>query len=329
MMEEWDISQLVDHCALKIIMGIYNTNKILKIPITRHLSVIDGDDSNENYVASDATDPGTSLLIIAAFICLISLIGLPLYVKFGKWLSARYKYCGNTSSSDSNNIHNGDEDDNITYQVEQQGDDTPDLSFMKRCRKVLRSSVQFVLNTRKRGAHTAENVDGRREALERGIAREARESLYRQQQHTIVSPIDLTLGESVETTLDGCQINFDTYPQSHETKDSKGTEVVVLDSQNNDGTNISTESDIEKGSGQLPVPTVSIDGNNSQPSSYIHKKLLFMRTIVKYDHETKRILHLAIPFTFSAIADTTSDLSEYNYVVGISYFVFLILDDIN
>ena len=310
MMEEWNISQLVDHSALKLIMRIYNTNKILTIPINRHLSLLDGDDSYENYVASDTTDPGNSLLIIAAFICLVSLIGLPLYVKFGKWLSARYKYCGNTSSSDSN-IHNGDEDDNITNQVEQQGDDTPDLSFTKRCRKVLRSSVQFVLNTRKRGAHTAENVDGRREALERGIAREARESLYRQQQQTIVSPIDLTLGESVETTLDVCQINFDTSPQSHETKDSKGTEiVVVLDSQNNDGTNISTESDIEKGSGQPPVPTVSIVDNNSQPSSYMRKKLLFMRTIVKYDHETKRILHLAIPLTFSAIADTTSSLSE-------------------
>lgn len=295
-MEEWNISQLVDHSALKLIMRIYNTNKILTIPINRHLSLLDGDDSYENYVASDTTDPGNSLLIIAAFICLVSLIGLPLYVKFGKWLSARYKYCGNTSSSDNNIIHNGDEDNNITNQVEPQGDNnTPDLSVMQRCRKVLRSSVQFVFNTRKRGAHTAENMDGRREVLERGITREARESLYRrhQEQHAIVSPMDSTLGESVETILDGCVIKIDSSPQSHEK------------------TSMPTESDIEKGRGQLPVPTVpDDDNNNSQPISYMRKKLLFMGTIVKYDRETRRILRLAVPFTFSAIAQTTSDLSE-------------------
>ena len=304
-MEEWNISQLLDHSALKLIMRIYNTNKILTIPLNRHLSLLDGDDSYENYDASDTTDPGNSLLIIAAFICLVSLIGLPLYVKFGKWLSARYKYCGNTSSSDNNIIHNGDEDNNITNQVEPQGDNnTPDLSFMQRGRKVLRSSVQFVFNTRKRGAHTAENMDGRREILERGITREARESLYRrhQEQQAIVSPIDSTLGESVETILDGCVIKIDSSPQSHEKTESP---------QNNDGINIPTESDIEKGSGQTPVPTVpDDDNNNSQPISYIRKKLLFMRTIVKYDRETRRILRLAVPFTFSAIAKTTSELSE-------------------
>jgi len=49
----------------------------------RLLSIVSGGDSEEfdNYIAT-TTDPGNTLLIIAAFICLVSLVGLPLYVLF-------------------------------------------------------------------------------------------------------------------------------------------------------------------------------------------------------------------------------------------------------
>ena len=42
--------------------------------------------------------------------------------------------------------------------------------------------------------------------------------------------------------------------------------------------------------------------------SSLRKPLQFAWTIARYDYETKRILNLAIPFTCSAIVETTSDL---------------------
>jgi Na+-driven multidrug efflux pump len=46
--------------------------------------------------------------------------------------------------------------------------------------------------------------------------------------------------------------------------------------------------------------------NNSV--GFRNESLFYMWTIVRYDRETKRILRLAIPFTFSAIVDNTSEL---------------------
>ena len=58
--------------------------------------------------------------------------------------------------------------------------------------------------------------------------------------------------------------------------------------------------DLEDLISPTPTPFCSFDS--------LRQAIQFMWSIAKYDNETKRILRLAIPFTFSAITGTMSDL---------------------
>ena len=56
----------------------------------RHLSVVaEDDDGNYDDYEETTTDPGNTLLIIAIFLCLALLAGVPLFVKLGRWCQSR------------------------------------------------------------------------------------------------------------------------------------------------------------------------------------------------------------------------------------------------
>jgi len=112
--------QLLDDTTIEVFLRIYddiisindnynyNYMKHDNNNINRHLSFLNQDEDDELYDPDEqiTTDPGDTLLIIAIFICLISILGLPLFVKIGKWLNARNKLVHNSTSFDDE----GDED---------------------------------------------------------------------------------------------------------------------------------------------------------------------------------------------------------------------------
>jgi len=405
----------------------------------RLLSIVSGGDSEEfdNYIAT-TTDPGNTLLIIAAFICLVSLVGLPLYVKFGLCLSR----CNKNRHRDTTDTNDGDginhiiptsiEASHINHvyidgqqrpqyipppTTQQQTNDTTeekeDFSFVQKCQKVLSSTVKFILNTRKRGAHTADNVDARREAISRGIAREGRESMIRnlgyaqqQQQHPDKQQQELSTAPTISFQTQNSMIDDNNLEEGN-------MEIVLTDSDeqkkknnlNDDDNNISIQKiyeqecksfdeasklyqvenkeedeeggdknenwssfhrsysyssshsshhvdDRKEGETEVimdPFMSSSSFGHSGEDilrdlgedtlhqSNVVHaneKKILppppphivepttykccstshlkqranLLWKIIKYDNETKRLLHLAVPFTCSAIAETVASL---------------------
>ena len=242
--------QLLDDTTIEVFLRIYddiisindnyNYNYIKHDSNNRHLSFLNQDEDDELYDVDEqiTTDPGDTLLIIAIFICLISILGLPLFVKIGKWLNARNKLVHNPTSFDEGDEdgqgdememanHPGTIDNAVAADITslETGDmhnqqpvdqkhgphfisdtmvpqflQTPPhtnttttatatinssnnipqkTSLLQQATKIVGPPILFVLNTRKRGHHSAENMDARRDFMRRGRKREARESVIR------------------------------------------------------------------------------------------------------------------------------------------------------
>jgi len=298
--------------------------------------------------------------------------------------------------------------------TQQQTNDTTeeeDFSFIQKCQKVLSSTVKFILNTRKRGAHTADNVDARREAISRGIAREGRESMIRnlgyaqQQQHLDKQqqPQELSTAPTISFQTQNSMIDDSNLEEGN-------MEIVLTDSDeqkkkniNDDNNNISIQKiyeqecksfdeasklyqvenkdedegdenenwssfhrtysyssshsshhvddrkegetevimdpfmasssfghsgdDILRDLGEDTLHQSNVVHGNKKPisspppphidepttykccsTSHLKQRSNFLLKIIKYDNETKRLLHLAVPFTCSAIAETVASL---------------------
>eukprot|EP00578_Thalassiosira_sp_NH16_P009081 CAMPEP_0181115382 /NCGR_PEP_ID=MMETSP1071-20121207/21402_1 /TAXON_ID=35127 /ORGANISM="Thalassiosira sp., Strain NH16" /LENGTH=743 /DNA_ID=CAMNT_0023199585 /DNA_START=430 /DNA_END=2661 /DNA_ORIENTATION=- len=129
-------------------------------------------------------------------------------------------------------------------------------------------------------------MDWRREHLSRGMAREARESMYMHERaaQVAVEMVEPDLEGTVEITL----------PRDHYT----GNEVLMA---------AAPSPEVEKEGGEIDIYD---EGNAAPPHdpTGLHKTFLFFRKIVHWDNETKRILHLAVPFSLSAVAGTIADL---------------------
>lgn len=276
----------------------------------RKLSLLDEDDEvyGDDYIET-TTDPGDTFLYIAIVICICSIACLPLFVKLGKWCISR-----RTQESDEHH------EENVGTLVPPNGaaphpaqTDSSNLSCVQRCRrrKMCYSAAMFVLDNvirrRKRGAHAGENIDRRREAVSRGVAREARESMLfhqqvGQQRVDVYLVGDTTVvGTSLQHTLevlpeDENNSNNQTDPLAFEVEKAEILEIAPTDE---DGTDQLEVHDAENAKSP-PTPLCSF--------VYLRKSVQFMWTVIKYDNETKRILRLAVPFTFSALLDTTAEL---------------------
>ena len=273
-------------------------------------SVTDDDAVYDNYTET-TTDPGNSLFIIAVFICTGSVVGLPLSVKIGKFIT-RWNYgCATASSNNINEDYdvgnNGyhaergqfHEEESVSFgnlhQPSHTDIDDSDLSFLRRCQQSGHSALQFLLqNTnpwRRHRSHTETNLETRRAMVRKGLAKEARISALFHHQ--------LEASNEEDHNDDG-DLEF----------------VQHNDDRNKDKKNVAQDPArfVDPGDGRHEIAIYPHENSISQRTHHGHylrvlqESLLTAWTILKYDYETKRILRLAIPFTFSALAGTGSDL---------------------
>ena len=151
-------------------------------PASRRLTILDEgvEVSYDGYV-ENMTDPGNTLLIIAVFISVCSIVCVPLVAKLGKYIMKVKKKGHNNScsSGDDCEVHNITEEDSG---LQPSHTDAPEpltnLSFLQQCLAAIISAVRSILDSgllqsRKRGAHYSETVGGRRAKISRGMANEA------------------------------------------------------------------------------------------------------------------------------------------------------------
>ena len=226
--------------------------------------------SYDNYI-QNTIDPGNKLFIIALFISVCSIVCVPLVAKLGKCIIKRKQQGWDNSgrSGDDCEGHQVDEDsalaastDGLQPSKTDAAEPRSSLSFVERCRKAIDSEVRYLQDN-------PETSVGRRGKISRGMAKEARASMYFHQMESRVNVWDNNQKE-VEIVLTPPRDESEKVNEPHNgpTEESSYTPMQV---------------------------------NNSVG-------LFYLWTIVRYDRETKRILRLAIPFTFSAIANNASEL---------------------
>jgi MATE family multidrug resistance protein len=247
--------------------------------------LIDEDDdlSYDNYVES-TIDPGNILFTIALFMSLCSLACVPLVAKLGKWiLKIRGNECDTSDSRGGDREGLRSKDGALAASTcghQASRADLPEsqssLSLVKHCQKAGDSAVRYlrdnILKSRKRGAYNTETVVGRQAKVSRGMEEEARASKHFHQMEA----------------LRNVRVN------------DQATDAGVVSSSLPDGSEKVVES-LCGSAGQSDIPPIQVK-NDSEGI------LQLMWTIVRYDHESKRILRLAIPFSCSAIAKTSSEL---------------------
>ena len=247
--------------------------------------LIDEDDdlSHDNYVES-TIDPGNILFTIALFMSVCSLACVPLVAKLGKWiLKNRENECDTSGSRGDDREGLRSEDGALAASTcghQASRADLPEsqssLSLVKRCQKAGDSAVRYlrdnVLISRKRGAYNTETVVGRQAKVSRGMEEEARASKYFHQMEA----------------LRNVGVN------------DQATDAGVVSSPLPDGSEKVGES-LGGSAGQSDIPPIQVKND-------YEGILQLMWTIVRYDHESKRILRLAIPFSCTAIAKTSSEL---------------------
>lgn len=288
----------------------------------RRLSIVADDDQVYTDYVESSIDPGNKLFVIAFFICFGSILGLPLFVKLGRWLEKCTKKNGVVDESGHDEHDEGrafvarTSEDGVGLQPSESGDSNP--TFLQR---VLNHAV---IKRRRRGAgaHAGEGA-----AVSRGLVREARASVYRhiQEDAAGLHQQEYTTEEDGAARLRrlGALMKEDAAgldrQGTHVDIDGEGTVEVSL-------VNAGRRSLVENEDNDAqtpPSPEPTVESENKQhgiirgqdddlppPTSTgrARESLLFMWKILKYDNETQRIVRLAVPFTISALIETTSDL---------------------
>ena len=250
----------------------------------RTLLIDEDDDLSYNKYVESTIDPGNILFTIALFMSLCSLACVPLVAKLGKWiLKIRGNECDTSGSRGDDREGLRSKDGALAASTcghQASRVDLPEsqssLSLVKHCQNAGDSAVRYlrdsVLKSRKRGAYNTETVVGRQAKVSRGMEEEARASKHFHQMEA----------------LRNVGVNH------------QATDAGVVSSPLSDGSEKVGES-LCGSAGQSVIPPIQVK-NDSEGI------LQLMWTIVRYDHESKRILRLAIPFSCSAIAKTSSEL---------------------
>lgn len=296
-------------CKFAVIYSASSHNSTMSMPSDRHLSTSDNGESYEDYVAT-TVDPGNTLFIIAIIFCISSILFLPLVSKLldqGLKYRKRKRDEKENAKHNDNNVHEGyykaeeeEFDDFLDYATDH---GCSNLSCVQNCKGIGYSAAIYIVDTniarwRKRGSHARSNIDWRREMVSRGVKREAR----------YVDSVEIVLqSESGENGVD---------PKSQGDEEVDTSLVPNKDIVAKTETKERIDTPNESQENQLDLNNRNENEDLTQTAhtfDLLHRASLFMYTIIKYDNETKRILRLAIPFTFSAIASTMADL----VIVGI------------
>jgi len=291
------------------------------IDIRRHLNLITEDDDDEvvydNYVAT-TVDTGWVLFIIASVISVLSVVLLPLSVRMGRYLSSTHLFC--KDKGDSTVV--GSDEEPYTY--------TPSASASLEeadHQTLLQKSFAWVLDHLifrwdKRSSPRKQHHGDRNEAIKRARSKEKRESMLRR----IVAEAPYTQHTSGNGEIE-LSIRMRALPNANDGDGTQQTGFMRLlqafisaaidlvkkrrrrTSQRRRCTGREAiESSVGAGS-VMQMP----ENNDDQINSFKKQWELF-RSIIKYDHETKRILGLAIPFTISAVIYTVCDLVVLGFI---------------
>jgi len=151
--------------------------------------------------------------------------------------------------------------------------------------------------------------------VERGITREAQQSMYVHRREALV---DADLAGSVVEMVDRAS------PDDAGSEAQQPLTARTTTSSEDEKRNDQLELRDPQGAISPPPPVCSLG------YGYLDKKLRFMWTIAKYDNETSRIMRLAVPFTISAMVDTVTELITMaiisNYIGTDSMVVYAMVD---
>lgn len=233
----------------------------------------DDDEVYSDYVES-TVDPGQTLFIIAVFTCATSVVGLPLFVRLEKCLTAG---ADGGDQSEERGAFVADAGTSARRRTPSQSQTDADLSLIQRFRRSSYRALVFVLQNavrirRRTRSNSTDDMGRRTNAVSRGLVLEMRRSMRNQKSTTCVA-----VGEGERSTAEL------TRPQSHVRGDG---EIGPRDPEN------------------IMMPQTS----TQTCYDFLRNKMQFIWSIAKYDNESNRIIRLAVPFTISAIIETASDL---------------------
>lgn len=180
----------------------------------RQLTNYDDDvyDVSFEYYNPTTVDPGNIFIIIAGVMCLFSLLGLPLFMaKCGNCVKKRRKRRkaerrAKLDQQIDNDVVVNDSDyvkavfDDDFADVVEDGEDerTEHISCVQTCRGMGHAGAIFVFENesiirQRNGRHAGVNVDTRRRAVARGIARETKEAMHLDEAQALREGKKLTL----------------------------------------------------------------------------------------------------------------------------------------
>ncbi len=276
--------------AFHTIIGLVSVNFALRhYEIRRHLNIVaDEDDVGtfpiefqsdyydddtvvyDNYVAT-TVDSGWLLFIVASAISVVSVALMPLSVRLGKrWSNTDLFLCGKIDSTMT-----GEESDDEGSHLTLEADEPP------RPRALLQKAFAWVIDLfvyrRKKQRARRLNLGYREEAISRACSREKRQSVVR------------IVAEASQ--------HHDGY--NGEVESSVRALPCVVEKESDDQ---------QRRNNTLPGEIVSSGKADQQTGSFLQEQWGLFRSIIRFDHEIKRLLYLAVPFLISALIYTIADL---------------------
>ena len=292
------------------------------------VGVTDDEEVYDEYIPT-TVDTGWMFFIIAVVISVASIVFLPVTIKLGKYFSQK------TNSREEEEDEDGGGNNNASEVFEQaltpysassadhHSSPQPPKSF---CQKIqsLHSKVflciadYLIYRWSRTGGGGYGNKHGRREQRNaRARAREARESMARHNNYhaggvmrivvedsTAAAGVNNIMGnDSRDEMMKGIELSVRrmTSPVPFNALDSNA-QIELYQSGGGGGGN-SNNNDKEMSS-----------CCSSSCTSSIQRTGKFLMSIIRYDNETKRLLRLAIPFTFTAIIYTCADLIVLGFI---------------
>jgi MATE family multidrug resistance protein len=259
---------------------------------SRQLFLDEDDEVSYNNYVPNTIDPGYTLFIIAVIISLCSIICVPLVAKLGKCIIRKYegRYESGSSGDDFDGSlaeHDGNLVTSAIGSTQSQTDAPEPPSSLQRCPSTICSDERCLPDV-------VRLESSKRDTL------------------SIVTTIGMRKGTTGRRV---CRYRPDASRETaslylHQMRARRNVE------HDNQGRGVWKLSPLHDGSEKAVRPVNDPSGQSAIPSTQVKNSMgllnesrNYLWTIVRWDHETKRILRLAVPFTFSAIANTASELA--------------------
>ena len=274
------------------------------IDIHRHLNIVtDADDDEVVFDNYDATtvDTGWLLFIIASVISVLSVALLPLSMRIGRYLSGTHFFCKCKGKSDSTVVvssaaANSEEEEPPTTTSSEE----PRTTWLHKAFAWLLGHLIYRWNKRSSPRKQQHHGD-RIEAVKRARSKEKRASILRR----IVTDAPHHACDNKEVELSLRALSHDDIIETNQRIGASH----FLRSPRRSVVSIAIESVKKRRRRNLPLRR----GDQINVFSCNNQWNLF-KSIIRFDHETKRILRLAIPFTISAVIYTICDLVIVGFV---------------